>query len=161
MTGAIVWFTGLPASGKTTLAGRVQAKLSRGSLVLDSDALRDVLDSHGYEAADRDRFYARLVELATLIARQGLVVLVAATAPKRAHRDAARDRGLPFTELWVRTTIEEAARRDPKGLYAAARRGEAPALPGVGVVYEEPAHPDVVADGGHDEVAVDKILARL
>jgi adenylylsulfate kinase len=161
MTGAIVWFTGLPASGKTTLAERVQGALSRGSLVLDSDALRDVLDTHGYEAGDRDRFYARLVELATLAARQGLVALVAATAPKRAYRDAARDRGVPFTEVWVRTSLEEAERRDPKGLYAAARRGEAPALPGVGAVYEEPVHPEVVADGGHDEVAIDKILARL
>lgn len=161
MTGAIVWFTGLPASGKTTLARRVQAQLTRGSLVLDSDALRDVLESHGHDAANRDRFYAQLVGLATLVAEQGLVALVAATAPKRDHRDAARASALPFTEVWVRTSQGDCERRDPKGLYAAARRGEMPALPGVGASYEPPLHPDVTADGGHDDAAVAAILARL
>lgn len=158
MTGAIVWFTGLPASGKTTLAQRVQAKLSRGSLVLDSDALRDVLDSHGYDPANRDRFYARLVELARLVAGQGLVALVAATAPKRAYRDAARESGVPFTEVWVRTSLDDCERRDPKGLYAAARRGEMPELPGARADYEAPLHPEITASGGQDDDAVEQIV---
>jgi adenylylsulfate kinase len=161
VTGAIVWFTGLPASGKTTLARRVQESLGRGSLVLDSDALRDMLDSHGHDAEHRDRFYAQLGGLARLVAGQGLVALVAATAPRREHRDAARASGQPFTEVWVRTPLEDCERRDPKGLYAAARRGEMPALPGVGASYEPPLHPEVIADGGHDDTAVADILARL
>ena len=159
--GAIVWFTGLPASGKTTLARRVQAKLSRPSLLLDSDALRDVLDSHTYDDVGRDRFYARLVDLALLVAAQGYVALVAATAPRRAYRDAARATGVPFTEVWMQTSLEECERRDPKGLYAAAHRGEAPALPGAGAVYEAPLDPDVMASGGHDEIAAEQIIARL
>jgi len=159
--GAIVWFTGLPASGKTTLARRVQAKLSRPALLLDSDALRDVLDSHTYDDVGRDRFYARLAELALLVAAQGHVALVAATAPRRGYRDAARAAGMPFTEVWVQTSLEECERRDPKGLYAAARRGEAPALPGAGAAYEAPLDPDLMASGGHDDVAVDQIIARL
>jgi adenylylsulfate kinase len=161
VSGAIVWFTGLPASGKTTLAQRVQAKLGRGSLVLDSDALHDVLDSHGYEDADRDRFYARLVKLASVVAEQGLVALVAATASKRAYRDAARACGLAFTEVWVAASLEDCERRDPKGLYAAARRGEAPTLPGAGAAYEPPLHPEITATGGHDDAAVEQIVARL
>jgi adenylylsulfate kinase len=161
VTGAIVWFTGLPASGKTTLARRVQARLSPPPLLLDSDELRDGFDIRGYEAADRDRFYAQLASLAMLVARQGFVVLVAATAPSRAHRDRARASELPFVEVWVRTPLHDCERRDRKGLYAAARRGDAPALPGIGVLYEPPVHPEVVAEGGHDDAAVAAILARV
>lgn len=163
MTGAVVWFTGLPASGKTTLARRVQDALDsrHRALLLDSDELRDALGEHGYGDAERDRFYARLAALASLAARQGLVALVAATAPRRAHRDAARTANAMFVEVWVRTPPEECARRDPKGLYAAARRGDAPTLPGAGASYEPPVHPDVVAEGGEDEAAVRAIVERL
>ena len=161
MTGAIVWFTGLPQSGKTTLAERVQQSLSTRALVLDSDALRDVLDTHSYAEHDRDRFYAQVAALAILVARQGFVALVAATAPRRAHREVARQSGLPFVEVWVRTPVDECERRDRKGLYAAARRGEAPTLPGAGAIYEPPLAAEVVADGGLDDEAVRAIVERL
>jgi len=160
VSGAIVWFTGLPASGKTTLAHRVRAALPPvpGALVLDSDELRAALGERGFADDDRDRFYAIVARLAVMVAHQGLIALVAATAPRRAHRDAARASGAPFVEVWVRTSAEECARRDPKGLYAAARRGDVPALPGVGAAYEPPASPDVIADGGEDERALAAIL---
>lgn len=168
--GAIVWFTGLPASGKTTLARRVKAQLAAGqraAVVLDSDELRDVLGSHAYAPADRTQFYAALSGLAVLLARQGMVVLVAATAPRRADREPARvamgaesARG-PFIEVWVATPLEACEVRDPKGLYAAARRGEASQLPGVGVAYEAPEAPEVTANGGQDDAAVAAILSRL
>jgi adenylylsulfate kinase len=169
--GAIVWFTGLPSSGKTTLARRVQARFAeagRVSVLLDGDELRDLLGAHAYGPGDRDRFYRSLAALAGLLANQGVVVLVAATAPRRADRDRAREEvgaGRPakgrFVEVWVETPLAECEARDPKGLYAAARRGEARELPGVGVAYESPVSPEVIADGGFDDRAVAAIEARL
>ena len=153
--GVVVWFTGLPASGKTTLAQRVRARLAgrRACVLLDSDELRDVLGAAGYGGGERDRFYGVLAELAALLARQGHVVLVAATAPRRAHREAARAAAPAFREVWVRAALAACEARDVKGLYARARAGDAPTLPGVGAPYEPPAAPDVVAEGGHDEQA--------
>ena len=169
--GAIAWFTGLPSSGKTTLARRVRVRLAeagRVSVLLDSDELRDLLGAHSYDPDDRDRFYRSLAALAGLLANQGVVVLVAATAPRRADRDRARAEvgaGRPaegrFIEVWVQTPLAECEARDPKGLYAAARRGETHELPGVGVAYEPPLSPEVIADGGFDDVAAAAIEARL
>jgi adenylylsulfate kinase len=171
LSGAIVWFTGLPASGKSTLARRVQdhfARTGRTSVLLDGDELRDILGAHAYGHEDRDRFYRALAGLAGLIANQGIVVLVAATAPRREDRDRARAEvgcGRPaeggFIEVWVNTPRAECEARDPKGLYAQARLGMTKDLPGVGVPYEAPLAPEVIADGGHDDTAVAAIECRL
>jgi adenylylsulfate kinase len=166
-SGAIVWFTGLPASGKTTLARRVQAQLvraARPAVLLDSDELREVLGARSYAPDERGRFYQALAALAVLLARQGTVVLVAATAPRRADRDRARTalaEAAPFVEVWVKTPLAVCEARDPKGLYAKARRDEASELPGVGVAYEEPQEPAVIAEGEADETTVAAIVRRL
>jgi adenylylsulfate kinase len=152
MTGTVVWFTGLPASGKTTLAERVRERV--GGILLDGDTLREVLGARGYAPDERDDFYRRLGALAALLAQQGHIVLVAATAPRRAHRDVARALAPRFFEVWVATPLVECERRDPKQLYARARAGDAPALPGIGAAYEPPPSPDLVASGGLDEAAV-------
>jgi adenylylsulfate kinase len=163
----IVWFTGLPASGKSTLARRVQARFTRAgraSVVLDGDELRDILGAHSYAPEDRDRFYRALRALAALLADQSIVVLVAATAAKREDRDLARaavSADGVFVEVWVKTPLSDCEARDPKGLYARARRGDAKDLPGVGVAYEPPLAPEVIADGGFDEVAVAAIECQL
>ncbi|TMQ13133.1 MAG: adenylyl-sulfate kinase [Deltaproteobacteria bacterium] len=165
--GAVAWFTGLPSSGKSTLARRVRARLAdagRASVLLDSDELRDVLGAHSYAPDDRDRFYCSLAALAALLASQEVVVLVAATAPRRQDRDRAREAvagAVPFVEVWVQTPLADCEARDPKGLYAAARRGETRELPGVGVPYEPPRSPEVTADGGFDEAAITAIEHRL
>ncbi len=163
MTGVIAWITGLPASGKSTLAERTRARLppTMPCVVLDSDVIRAALGAASYESTARDAFYETLAELALVIARQGLVVLVAATAPKRAHRERIVGRGVPTIEAWVRTEREECARRDPKGLYMAAARGDVPQLPGGGVRYEPPVSPDVVADGGRDDEAAAAIARKI
>jgi adenylylsulfate kinase len=155
-----VWFTGLPASGKSTLARRVRDELAEGVL-LDSDKLRDALGMESYAHADRDAFYKLLGRLANMLARDGQIVLVAATAPCRAHRDAARGLAPRFIEVYVRTPLEVCVERDVKRLYARASKGEVPHLPGVGDVYEPPLSPDAIADGGHDEVAAARIAGLV
>jgi adenylylsulfate kinase len=159
--GAVVWFTGLPASGKSTLAAAVRERLGNVPVLLDSDALREILGATGYGRTDRDAFYAVLGRLATMLAEQGHVVLVAATAPRRAYRDAVRAAAPRFLEVHVATPHAVCEVRDRKGLYARARAGQAPDLPGLGADYESPRRPDVVADGGHDHVAAATILALL
>jgi adenylylsulfate kinase len=168
LSAAIVWFTGLPSSGKSTLARRVQERLTRAghaTVLLDGDELRQVLGAHAYDAADRDEFYRALGALAALVAKQGIAVVVAATAPRREHRARARELidGGMFVEVWVKTPLSVCEARDPKGLYARARRGETNELPGVGVAYEPPIAPEVVADGGRDDVAaaaIERLLDR-
>lgn len=162
MKGAVVWFTGLPASGKTTLARRVQATLvaEHPCVLLDGDDLRPILRAHHYAAAERDVFYRQLAELAVYLAKQGALVLVAATAPRRTHRDIAR--AAPrFVEVHVATPLEVCEKRDFKGLYARASAGQAADLPGVGAPYEAPLDPDVVARGGLDDDAVRDIRTHL
>ncbi len=161
----MVWFTGLPASGKTTLARRTATRLSalgQVPIVLDSDALRPVLaPSPGYAPKARARFYEALAEFSALLARQGQVVLVAATANRRAYRARAKRLAPRFLEVFVDASLADCAARDPKGLYRRAARGQAPALPGVGTAYEAPRHADVVARGGRDAAAVARVLRLL
>ena len=161
--GIVVWLTGLPQSGKSTLARRVRERIAprRSCVLLDSDDVRAAIGETGYGAGDRDAFYRMLAGLAALLAREGHAVLVAATAPRRAYREAARAAAPDYAEVWVRTPLAECEARDGKGLYARARRGDAPDLPGVGAAYEAPASPDVVADGGHDDAALEAIVRRI
>lgn len=159
MTGVVVWFTGLPASGKTTLALRVRERVASRApcVLLDSDEIRDAIGAHMYGAGDRAELYRALGRLATIFACQGLVVLVAATAARREYREAARAAAPRFIEVWVQTPRTDCEARDVKGLYARARAGDAPTLPGVGVPYEPPEHPEVTASGGFDDNAVERI----
>lgn len=146
-----VWLTGPPASGKSTIARALRdALLSRGvrAVVLESDALRRLLTPDAsYEPEERDRFYASVAALASLLVEQGFPVVVDATAPRRAHRERLRRSVRDFLEVLVATPREICERRDPKGLYARARAGDAPHLPGATEVYEEPESPDLVVSG--------------
>ena len=158
MTGVVAWFTGLPSSGKSTLAEAVRQRLTTQGVsccVLDGDAVRGALHpERGYTEKDRDDFYATLAGLAALLARQGLVAMVAATAPLRKHRDHGRTGGLPFVEVFVDTPPADCERRDTKGLYRKARSGEIKDFPGVSAEYQRPANPDVTAQGGVSDAAV-------
>jgi adenylylsulfate kinase len=161
--GAVVWLTGLPASGKSTLAERIAAALREArvaAVVLDGDEVREVIEPRpGHEPAARDAFYRTLAGLAALLARRGLVVLVAATAHRRAWRAHARELAPRFVEVHVATPLDECRRRDPRGLYA--RSASLPELPGVNVAYEPPEHAELVAPHGDDPRAADAVLALL
>jgi adenylyl-sulfate kinase len=168
--GTTVWMTGLPASGKSTVAAGVEARLlaqGRGAYVLDGDNLRHGLNGDlGFSAEDRAENVRRTAEVSALLADAGVVVLVALVSPYRADRAAARAvherRGLPFLEVHVATSLEECERRDPKGLYARARAGELPGLTGGDDPYEPPEAPDVVIAGDEPlDEAVARVLAAL
>jgi adenylyl-sulfate kinase len=168
--GATVWMTGLPASGKSTVAAAVEARLvveGRGAYVLDGDNLRHGLNGDlGFSAGDRAENVRRTAEVAALMADAGVVVLVALVSPYRADRDAARAvharLGLPFLEVYVATSLEECERRDPKGLYARARAGELQHLTGIDDPYEPPEAPAVVVRGDEPlEAAAARLLSAL
>ncbi len=163
--GTVVWITGLPGAGKSSLAGRIAERARAAAMpcaVLDGDDVRAALGRPaGRGAAERDEFYASLARMAALLAGQGLVVIVAATANRAAHRDQARALAPRFVEVHVATPASECERRDPKGLYAAARAGVATGVPGVDAAYEAPRSPDVTASGGDDVGAVDRVVAML
>jgi adenylylsulfate kinase len=160
-----VWITGLPSSGKSTLARRIQRRLEeagRAALVLDGDEVRAALvPAPGYAPEARDAFYATLARLAALAAAQGLVVVVPATAHRAAYRAEAKRLAPAFVEVHVDVGPEECSRRDAKGLYAAARAGRAEGLPGADLAYEPPSAPHVVASGGADERAAEQVLALI
>jgi adenylyl-sulfate kinase len=153
MSGFVVWFTGLSGAGKTTVANIVEAELEqRGHVVdhLDGDIVRTHLSKGlGFSKEDRDLNIARIAWVASRIARAGGVVIVSAISPYEEARRHARslvEPHVPFVEVYVATPLEECARRDPKGLYAAAFAGEIDDFTGVSAPYEEPSHPEVRID---------------
>ena len=161
--GAVVWFTGLPAAGKSVLATRLVERLRAAGVataLLDSDQVRAAhVPPPGHEPAARDSFYRTLAGLAALLARQGLVVVVAATAHRQGWRDFARAIAPRFVEVHVDTALDECQRRDPKGLYAAA--SALPHLPGVNVPYEAPRSPELVVRPGAGDAALDALVTML
>src|SRR4051812_48920065 len=168
--GATVWFTGLPSSGKSTVAAAVEARLlaeGHAAYVLDGDNLRHGLNGNlGFSVADRAENVRRTAEVAALMADAGVVALASLVSPRRDDRAAARavhDRaGLRFLEVWVSTPLEECERRDPKGLYARARAGEIPDFTGIGQPYEEPSSPELeIALGEPLDAAAARVLAAL
>lgn len=165
--GFVIWFTGLPSSGKTTLARLLQQRLAEQGIntqLLDSDELRRQLTPQPtYSAAERDWFYEMIVFLAQLLSQNGVNVLIAATAPQRKHREIARERLSRFAEVYVDCPIEVCQARDPKGLWQAASEGKISTLPGAGAAYEPPLSPEVHVDTNQlsPEQAIQHILRAL
>lgn len=163
--GIVVWITGLPSAGKSTLAEALLGELrERGgsACLLDGDRVRaSLVPAPGYSPTERANFYETLARLAALLASQGLLVIVAATANRRVFRERARELAPRFLEVWVDTPLEECAKRDAKGLYAASQSGDAQGLPGRDESYEAPSRADVVAHGGNDGAVIAELVARL
>ncbi|HEV3228524.1 MAG TPA: adenylyl-sulfate kinase [Solirubrobacteraceae bacterium] len=150
--GATIWFTGLPASGKSTIAAAVEERLvlsGRSAYRLDGDQMRLGLNRDlGFDAASRTENVRRTAEVARILAEAGTVALVSVVSPYSAGRAEARAlherEGLAFMEVWLCTPLAECERRDPKGLYARARRGEITGMTGIDDPYETPAAADLV-----------------
>ncbi len=149
--GFAVWITGLPASGKSTLAAALAAALAESGIdaaVLESDALRKVFTPRPrYDEEEREVFYASLAHVGRLLTAHGVPVIFDATANRRAFRDRAR-RVIPkFLEVHVACPLAVCVARDPKGIYARSGRGEAANVPGIQADYEAPLHPEVEVRG--------------
>jgi adenylylsulfate kinase len=161
-----VWITGLPASGKSTLAAALAGALrarGRDVAVLESDEWRRILTPEPtWSERERDRFYGALARIGRLLTEHGVPVIFDATANRRRYREAAR-RDIPrLLEAYVDCPLEVCRARDPKGIYARAAAG-AGTVPGLQVPYEPPERPDMVVRGDSPDVgrAVADVLACL
>ena len=168
-TPAVLWFTGLSGSGKSTIANLVEKKLQsqgRHTYLLDGDNIRHGLNRDlGFTDTDRVENIRRVAEVARLMADAGLIVLVSFISPFRAERDMARALmpGGEFLEVFVDTPLAVAEARDVKGLYAKARRGELPNFTGIDSPYEAPLTPEIRVDTSSmtAEEAADLVIERM
>jgi bifunctional enzyme CysN/CysC len=164
-----LWFTGLSGSGKSTIANLLEKRMfaaGRHTYVLDGDNIRHGLNRDlGFAEADRVENIRRVTEVSRLLVDAGLVVIVAFISPYRAEREIARSRFEPgeFLEIFVDAPLDECERRDPKGLYAKARRGELVNFTGIDSEYQSPMSPEIRLDTvAHSaEECVDRILFAL
>jgi len=164
--GAVLWFTGLSACGKSTIANTVDHILhSQGkhTFVLDGDNIRMGLNKNlGFSAEDRAENIRRIGEVAKLFTESGTIALTAFISPYKADRDAVRALLGPgeFVEIYVHASIETCEKRDPKGLYKKARAGEIKNFTGISDPYETPEKPELILDSdkkGIDDLAYEVV----
>jgi len=165
----VLWFTGLSASGKSTLAHAVERELfDKGhlSFVLDGDNIRHGLNKNlGFSPQDREENIRRIGEVAKLFSEAGLITITAFISPYRADRDAARKllKAGEFIEIYVKAPLQVLEDRDPKGLYSKARRGEIKEFTGISAPYEEPLHPELIIDTSRLDIheCIEEIMTYL
>jgi adenylylsulfate kinase len=163
-TAPVLWFTGLSGSGKSTIATRVHQELLRRGVdveYLDGDALREVFPQTGFTREQREEHLRRTGYMASRLAAHGVTVVASFVSPYRESREFIRALCPKFAEIYVATPLEECERRDVKGLYARARRGEIRNFTGIDDPYEVPDHPELSLDTRalSVEQAVNQVLA--
>lgn len=158
----VLWFTGLSGSGKSTIALRVHQELLRRGVeveYIDGDALREVFPKTGFTREEREEHLRRTGYMASRLAAHGVTVVASFVSPYRESREFIRNYCPGFVEIFVSTPLEECERRDVKGLYARARRGEIPNFTGIDDPYEPPEHPELTLDTR--ALTVDQCVARV
>jgi adenylylsulfate kinase len=162
-----LWLTGLPASGKTTLANLLAEELNRRDMpvqVLDSDKVREVLTPDPtYSAEERDWFYEALAYIGKLLVRNGINTIIAATAHRLEYRQRAREYLPKYIEVYVRCSIDTCVKRDQKGIYKKALGSKDMHVPGVQELYEEPEAPAIIVNTEENPPleCTGKIISRL
>jgi adenylyl-sulfate kinase len=171
--GAVLWFTGLSGSGKSTIAGEVEKELiSRGRLAyrLDGDNIRHGLNSDlGFSEEDREENIRRIATVAALFADTGLITLVSVIAPFQRMRNFARKTAAKhhFYEIYVKASLDICVERDPKGLYRKALNGEIKNFTGISAPYEAPENPEILLDTDYKtpsesaHIVLKKVLPEL
>jgi adenylylsulfate kinase len=165
--GVTVWFTGLPCSGKTTIADKVALNLkNRGLKVerLDGDIVRKGLTSDlGFSKEDRNKNIERVTFVAKLLTRNDVIVLATFISPYIQRRQQTREEIGEFVEVYVKASVEECIKRDVKGMYKKAMEGKIKNFTGVDDPYEEPPNPEIVLDTEVETVqeSVEKVLNYL
>ena len=163
--GAVLWLTGRPGAGKSTLAAGLERALFDGgmnTIVLDGESIRQGLSRGlGFEPVDRSENNRRVAETAKLLSDAGNIVIAALVSPMQADRDNARTIiGEGFAEIYIRADLALCIARDPKGYYARARRGDIKGYTGIDAAYEAPTTPDLEIDTGKLDIAnsIDRLI---
>lgn len=167
--GFVIWLTGLPGSGKTTIARNLSPKLKAVGLkveLFDGDEVRKQLSPDlGFTKKDREIHAKRVVYLSKILARNGIISIVSLISPYREFREFARTEigSDNFMEVYVKASLETCIKRDPKGLYKKALNGEITDLTGLQDVYEEPLNPQIIVETEKEQVddSSSKILKTI
>lgn len=165
--GVTVWFTGLPSSGKSTIARLVERQAKKWKLkveLLDGDVVRTHLSKGlGFSKEDRQINVKRIAFVCQLLTRNGVMAVASAISPYREIRDEARLMIGSFIEVYVKTSLAECEKRDVKGLYQKARSGEVKGMTGVDDPYEAPVNPEVICETEKEsaEECAAKVIEKL
>ena len=163
--GVTLWFTGLPQSGKSTLATEVERKLYEkgyATYILDGDNIRHGLNKNlGFSPEDREENIRRIGEVANLFRQAGIINMTAFISPYRRDRQRARDLAKEgeFIEIFCKCSLEACEKRDTKGLYKKARAGEIPEYTGISAPYEEPEDPEIIIET--DKITIQKGVKKI
>ena len=163
----MIWLTGIPGSGKTTLALELKKFYDQKGLpidILDGDEVRKTLSKDlGFSPEDRKEHNRRVIFVAQILSKNGVTTIVPLISPYRETRDFARKEIPNFVEVWVKASVDECKKRDPKGLYKKAMAGEIKNLTGLQAPYEEPQNAELILDTEKHNVeeSVDLITTTL
>lgn len=150
MQASAIWITGLPASGKTTIAGLLQNHLKSKNIpvmILDGDEIRKTLSKDlGFSPEDRKEHNRRVIEVAKLLVKNGITTIIPLISPYQETRERARKEIPNFVEIYTKASLDTCIKRDPKGLYKKAQKGEIKNMTGLQSPYEEPQNPEIILD---------------
>ena len=167
MQAPVIWLTGIPGSGKTTLALELQKFYQKKGLpieILDGDEIRKTLSKDlGFSPEDRKEHNRRVIFVAQILAKNSVTTIIPLISPYRETRANARKEIPNFVEVWVKASVDECTKRDPKGLYKKALAGEIKNLTGLQAPYEEPENAELVLDTEKHSVqeSVDLIISTV
>lgn len=150
----VLWMTGLPCSGKTTIVKELQKDIPNLAM-LDGDELREWFSPKDFTKAGRDEHNKRVAHLAKLLLKHGVPSAVSLVSPYKENRDNAREiinSGDQFAECYIKCSIDKCEQRDVKGMYAKARRGEIKGFTGIDDPYEAPQNPNLLIDTEHESL---------
>ncbi|MGB6786161.1 MAG: adenylyl-sulfate kinase [Nitrosotalea sp.] len=162
-----MWITGLPASGKSTIAGLVKNYLKSKNMpvmILDGDELRKTLSSDcDYTEQGRKEHNRRVIEIAKLLVKNDITTIIPLISPYRETRELARKEIPNFVEVYIKASLETCIKRDPKGLYQKAKAGEVKNMTGISSPYEEPTNPEIILDTENStpQESLDALIQKL
>jgi len=163
---SVIWFTGLSGAGKSTISEAVYERFKKKGLKiehLDGDAVRSIFPMTGFSKEERNRHIKRVGFLASMLEKNGVFVIASFISPYKESRDFVRNLCSNFREVYVSTPLTECERRDSKGLYAKARKGEIKQFTGIDDPYEVPQNPEITVDTSNQSVneSIDYVMKEL